>query len=108
MVAFAGYSKQMEQLFQYNDGLPSRFPVILSFEDFSDGQLFDILCDLVKKNRFSFAGDNPKYARISTKRLGKLRGMRRVGDTNVCLLTQVWQVQKASGTLALSQTCSPK
>lgn len=75
MVAFAGYSKQMETLFEYNDGLPSRFPVILSFEDFSDTQLFDIFCDLAKKNRFSFHGDNPKYARIAAKRLGKSRGM---------------------------------
>lgn len=74
VVAFAGYKKQMETLFEFNEGLPSRFPVILSFEDFADAQLCDIFCDLAKKNRFSFAGDDPKYARVVTKRLGKLRG----------------------------------
>ena len=39
LVAFAGYRKDMEKLFEYNEGLPSRFPETLTFHDYDDAQV---------------------------------------------------------------------
>jgi AAA+ superfamily predicted ATPase len=36
---FAGYQKDMEKMFTFNPGLPDRFPLTLSFEDFSFSEL---------------------------------------------------------------------
>lgn len=74
VVAFAGYTKPMEDLIAYNEGLPGRFPITLMFEDFSDKQMLDIYVDLVKNNKFLFEGSDPKYARILSCRLGRRRG----------------------------------
>ena len=44
-----GYPKDMEKLFQHNDGLPSRFPIRLVFEDYNAdelGEIFKSLCVL--------------------------------------------------------------
>jgi AAA+ superfamily predicted ATPase len=45
---FAGYKKQMEKLFEHNDGLPSRFPHRFVFEDYSDDELKSIFTDMLK------------------------------------------------------------
>jgi SpoVK/Ycf46/Vps4 family AAA+-type ATPase len=45
---FAGYKKQMETLFEYNDGLPSRFPQRFVFEDYTDEELQQIFEDMMK------------------------------------------------------------
>ena len=39
---FAGYTKQMEKLFEHDPGLPSRFPLHFNFKDYSDEQLLEI------------------------------------------------------------------
>lgn len=44
---FAGYKKQMEKMFEYNDGLPSRFPLRYVFQDYSDDELQRIFEDLM-------------------------------------------------------------
>jgi len=64
----------MADLFEYNEGLPSRFPVVLIFDDFSDGQLLEVFDRLVTTSKFKYDGNNPKFARIATRELGKLRG----------------------------------
>lgn len=74
MVAFAGYTKQMESLIAYNDGLLGRFPITLLFDDFTDVQLLNIYLDLVKSSKFMLSADDPKYARILSRRLGRQRG----------------------------------
>ena len=44
---FAGYKKQMEKLFEHNDGLPSRFPFRFIFEDYSNEELQQIFEDMM-------------------------------------------------------------
>ncbi|KAH6604388.1 hypothetical protein Trco_007834 [Trichoderma cornu-damae] len=39
----AGYSKQMESFFAHNPGFPSRFPIEMNFEDYTDEELQKIL-----------------------------------------------------------------
>ncbi|GBG64793.1 hypothetical protein CBR_g46749 [Chara braunii] len=48
-VAFAGYQNKIEKLLEYNEGLPSRFPYMFVFEDFSDKQLHDIFLSSVQQ-----------------------------------------------------------
>jgi hypothetical protein len=45
---FAGYKKPLEKLFEYNDGLPSRFPFRFIFEDYTDEELHKIFSDMMK------------------------------------------------------------
>ena len=68
------YKSEIDKLFEYNDGLPSRFPVIMSFNDFTDKQLLDVFTSLTKKSNFKFSNNDVKYARIATRDLGRLRG----------------------------------
>jgi hypothetical protein len=95
VVAFAGYRKDMDKLFEYNEGLPSRFPETLSFPDYSDAQLLAILCGLMRSKksssgavlRFAAAaagggsGDaDDRWAKVAVARLGRLRGTRGFGN----------------------------
>jgi hypothetical protein len=64
----------MDELFGYNDGLPSRFPVTMKFDDFTDSQLLEVFTGLVKSQSFKYENDDPKFARIVTRELGRLRG----------------------------------
>jgi hypothetical protein len=68
------YKTELDTLFEYNEGLPSRFPVILSFNDFTDKQLLDVFLALAKKSNFKFPSNDVKYARIAARDLGRLRG----------------------------------
>eukprot|EP01041_Mallomonas_annulata_P005723 gene5723-11565_t len=45
---FAGYNKHMDKLFEHNPGLPSRFPIKFTFEDYSDDELLDIFNGILK------------------------------------------------------------
>jgi Cdc6-like AAA superfamily ATPase len=100
VVAFAGYKKDMDKLFEYNEGLPSRFPETLSFPDYSDEQLLAILRSLMasKKSstssssstsgtnnsgilKFAAATDGgDRWAKVAVARIGRLRGTRGFGN----------------------------
>ena len=99
VVAFAGYAKNMEALFEFNEGLPSRFPKTLRFEDYDDALLLDIFKGLMAKKTglgtLHFAPATPatgeidgcdepesedKWARVAIARLGRRRGSRGFGN----------------------------
>eukprot|EP00981_Chlorochromonas_danica_P011845 scaffold4308_cov162-Ochromonas_danica.AAC.4 len=46
---FAGYANKMDELFQYNVGLPSRFPHKFLFEDYTDEELLSILKGIMER-----------------------------------------------------------
>lgn len=52
MVIFAGYQKQMEDVLSYNEGLPSRFPLVFNFADYSDEELFMMLMGLIERGEW--------------------------------------------------------
>jgi hypothetical protein len=86
VVAFAGYKKEMDKLFQYNEGLPSRFPYTFTFEDYDDEQLLKILKGLMTKKKsksgqtYRCSNNDDKFAKLAIARLGKLRGTRGFGN----------------------------
>lgn len=47
-VIFASYHDDMEPLFEHNPGLLCRIPYTLQFDDFSDPELWRVLCDKIE------------------------------------------------------------
>ncbi|KAJ5771640.1 P-loop containing nucleoside triphosphate hydrolase protein [Penicillium odoratum] len=74
----AGYQRPMEDLFAYNDGLKSRFPHELKFEDFDDTELMMIIESWIekkwKKQMKVDDGLGGLYCRIVARRIGRGRG----------------------------------
>ncbi|KAL7957161.1 P-loop containing nucleoside triphosphate hydrolase protein [Trichoderma compactum] len=80
----AGYSKQMESFFAHNPGFPSRFPITMNFEDYTDEELLRILKRQVNRkynNKMEIEGgpDN-LYFRIAARRVGRGRGKEGFGN----------------------------
>ncbi|KAB2569195.1 Protein CbbX [Lasiodiplodia theobromae] len=84
IVIFVGYAKDMEKLFEHNPGLPSRVPYTLHFEDFSDEELWRVLCDSIDKkyNGKMKVEDTVDglYMRVAIRRLGQGRCGRGFGN----------------------------
>lgn len=85
-VAFviAGYSKEMEAFFAHNSGLPSRFPIEMKFEDYSDEELLKIL-QLKLHNKYNGKmkvenGLDGLFLRITSRRIGSGRGTEGFGN----------------------------
>ncbi|CAN0309256.1 unnamed protein product, partial [Discosporangium mesarthrocarpum] len=103
VVTFAGYPKDMEALFEYNEGLPSRFPETLNFPDYSDQVLLDIFKRLVERKGGRRpleldqepGGEGERWARVAIERLGRQRGSRAFGNARAVrvLLDRVLQRQ---------------
>ena len=74
----AGYHKQMEAFFAHNPGIPSRIPIQMEFEDYSDKELQRILCHHIstryKGNMKVEDGMAGLYIRIVARRIGRGRG----------------------------------
>lgn len=69
VVVLAGYQKPMEeQIMAYNEGLPSRFPLVFKFPDYTDEQLFEIFMGLVDSGKPQFSLEDAKHARIAARR----------------------------------------
>ena len=74
----AGYNKQMESFFAHNPGLPRRFPVEMTFADYTDEELLAIFqLKLTKKYDGAMKCEDGLaglYCRIVSKRIGCGRG----------------------------------
>ena len=73
----AGYGKEMDELFTFNPGLPSRFPQQITFEDFEYFELLEILRDMVAAEGYCA---DAKPMRIAAKRLERARGSQGFGN----------------------------
>jgi hypothetical protein len=80
VVVMAGYQKQMEELLAFNEGLPSRFPRVFTFQDYTDDELHTILVGIVQRSKPQFTVADPKILRIAARRLGQMRGMPGFGN----------------------------
>lgn len=85
LVIFAGYKEDMQTILEHNPGLASRIPFSLSFEDFSDAELWKILDDNIEK-KYSRAmqvedGMRGLYMHIAIRRLGRGRGSKSFGNS---------------------------
>lgn len=80
----AGYSKQMESFFAHNPGFPSRFPITMNFEDYTDEELQQILKRQVNRtyanNMEVEDGLDGLYIRIAARRVGRSRGKEGFGN----------------------------
>lgn len=80
----AGYDKQMETFFAHNPGFPSRFPIQMRFNDYSDDELLKILqrqVDRKYKGRMAIEdGPDGLYFRIAARRIGRGRGKEGFGN----------------------------
>ncbi|EJP66590.1 cbbX-like protein [Beauveria bassiana ARSEF 2860] len=73
----AGYNKQMESFFAHNPGIPSRFPLEMKFDDYTDDELLQIL-ELKINSKYDHRmkaedGLRGLYCRIVARRLGRGR-----------------------------------
>lgn len=77
----AGYNKQMESFFAHNPGFPSRFPIEMKFDDYSDDELLRIMkhkLDNKFGGRMKWEGE--LYLRVACRRLGRARGKEGFGN----------------------------
>ncbi|UPL02680.1 hypothetical protein LCI18_013614 [Fusarium solani-melongenae] len=80
----AGYSKDMESFFSHNPGIPSRFPIEMKFEDYTDEELLSIL-QLQTHRKFKGRmkveeGPDGRFFRIACRRIGHGRGKNGFGN----------------------------
>ncbi|WIA14243.1 hypothetical protein OEZ85_002779 [Tetradesmus obliquus] len=74
VVVLAGYQKPMEEkVMAHNEGLPSRFPLLFKFPDYSDEQLLQIFTGQLEAQEPRFQLEDTKHARIAARRLGRQR-----------------------------------
>lgn len=57
-----------DQIMSFNEGLPSRFPLLFKFPDYTDQQLHDIFMGQLESGKPAFTLEEAKYARIAAKR----------------------------------------
>ena len=62
-VILAGYEEEMQAFLDTNQGLKSRFPVLVRFDDYSSNQLTEIFLSLCKKYGFTVTGNGLKRFR---------------------------------------------
>ncbi|KAL1871647.1 hypothetical protein Daus18300_004647 [Diaporthe australafricana] len=80
----AGYNKQMESFYAHNPGLPSRFPIEMKFDDYTDEELlriFELKVHKKYEGRMKCEdGSRGLYSRIVTRRVGRARGREGFGN----------------------------
>ena len=66
VVIVAGYTKPMNQFFESNPGLKSRFNTFIEFEDYNEVELYDILEYVCKQNDY-YLSDAAKEELVKEK-----------------------------------------
>lgn len=108
----AGYTKQMEQFFTHNPGLPSRFPREMKFKDYSDEELLKIL-ELKVNSKFGRRmkaqdGLRGVYFRIVARRIGRGRGKEGFGNARAAENALLKIYQRQSERLTRERHARPK
>lgn len=86
MVILAGYSDDMDAFFSVNQGLASRVPTSLTFEDYTLDELFQIFCGIVKSKGFCLVPETEETIRTiiaqrsQAKDFGNARGVRNIAE----------------------------
>lgn len=57
IIILAGYSKEMEYFLSLNPGLPSRFPIMIDFPDYSTDELVQIAHSMLKEREYRLSVD---------------------------------------------------
>ncbi|MCX7568791.1 stage V sporulation protein K [Tumebacillus sp. DT12] len=75
VLILAGYDTEMEQFLRTNPGLPSRFPIVLNFEDYTEQELMQIADTMLRKREYKLSPESSSklrtYLRNSTQQQGK-------------------------------------
>lgn len=86
MVILAGYTEDMDRFFSFNQGMASRVPTSLTFEDYSIDELFQIFQNMLKSKNFTLSEDAAAPARELIDResrstgFGNARGVRNIAE----------------------------
>ncbi len=86
MVIVAGYSEDMARFFETNQGMESRIPTRLYFEDYTTQELFDIFQNNMKRKGLSLPEEAARLARQWIDResrepaFGNARGVRNITE----------------------------
>lgn len=98
-IVFIGYKDEMDAFFQHNPGLSSRIPYTLDFKDFTNHELWTILCKHMglqwKYGIEVEGGMGGLYMRCIIRRLGACRGNKGFGNARAVqnLLSHIAQRQ---------------
>jgi stage V sporulation protein K len=60
ILILAGYSNEMDQFLRLNPGLPSRFPMMISFPDFTGGELLAIALQMIEDREYRLTAEARK------------------------------------------------
>lgn len=86
MVILAGYSEDMNRFFAQNQGIFSRIPTILTFEDYTQEEMLQIFRGIVEGKGFTLPPDGEEMARqliaerSRIKGFGNARGVRNLAE----------------------------
>ena len=92
IVIFAGYSQDLDEFFKKNQGLKSRVPIELVFEDYTEEELYEIACKMIAANNYNLnEASGIKLRELLMKEsfkadFGNARGVRNVVES--CIRNQ--------------------
>eukprot|EP01063_Lacrimia_lanifica_P027259 TRINITY_DN3805_c0_g1_i2.p1 TRINITY_DN3805_c0_g1~~TRINITY_DN3805_c0_g1_i2.p1 ORF type:complete len:2457 (+),score=568.87 TRINITY_DN3805_c0_g1_i2:120-7490(+) len=95
VVVIAGYPKEIDQLLAVNQGLVSRFPHAVKFEDYTQEELLQILKGIMAKDisakdqRPVFMPEDPRFLEIAVRRVARRGGQ--AGFANAREMANLYQ-----------------
>lgn len=67
IVILAGYTKEMDELMSMNAGIPSRFPYVFNFQDYSMDELVQIASHIATRQNYKFTPEAMERLKFLTK-----------------------------------------